>query len=321
MKRPLVFSTLCTSLLVLWLSTALGQEQKEQKQPKEQKDPNPIVLRVGKEEIRADEVTAMLEALPQQFRYYYRTTGRRKFADYIVNMKVLAAEGERRKVDQQPRTHLALEMARASILADAAAREIESSVQVSPTEIEQYYKDHMQEFEKVHVRHIRIRAASSFSSQPEAPRSAPIPTDEEAQKKLEEIRKRVVAGEDFAELARLYSDDLETAAQGGDAGWIGPGEKMPLDRALTLKPGELSPVFPGPYGFELIRAEERRTLSLDEVRSQIGQILRRTKTEEAIKQIREGLHPVIDEEFFKSTTSQQAPPQSLSQTAPKAPTR
>lgn len=315
---------LSTSLMLSWCTIALAQQppaQKEQAQPKEEKDPNPIVIRLGNEEIRAKEVEAILEALPPQYRSYYRTVGRRQFADYVVNMKALSAEGERRKVEQQPNTRFSLEIARASILADATRREIASGIQVTPAEIEGYYKDHLKDFEKVHVRHIRIRSVSSVSFEPETSRTTAIPTDEEAQKKLEEIRKRIVAGEDFAELARLYSDDIEDAGQGGDAGWIGRGEKPPLDYALILEPGQMSEVMRGPYGFELVRAEERRTPPLDELRSRIEQVLRRTKTEQAIKQLRDALHPDINEEFFKPTAPEQTPRQPLLQTVPTSPTQ
>lgn len=319
MKRTLLFSMLWSALLTLSLTTALGQEQQEQKEPKEQKDPNPVVLRLGNEEIRARDAEAMLEALPTQFRSYYRTIGRRQFADYVVSMKVLAAEGERRKLDSQPKTRVAVELSRASILADAARRDIESAIQVSPAEIEQYYKDHLQNFERVRVSHIRIRAASSLGYQPDTSRTTPIPSDEEAQKKLEAIRQRIVAGESFADLARQYSDDLDTAGNGGEAGWIGRGEQVPLDYAFALKPGELGPVFRGPYGFELIRAEEKRTAPLEEVRSRIEQIVRRMKTEEAVKQLRDALHPTIDEEYFKPTAPEKPTGQQQLQTIPVSP--
>lgn len=272
-------------------------ETQEEKPPA--KDPNPVVLRLGNEEMRASEVEAIIETLPAQARSYYRTIGRRQFADYLVTMRVLSAEGERRKLGDDPATRRALELSRQTILAEAARREIESSVEVTPADVERYYKEHDKEFEQVHVRHIRIRATSSVGLDPEPSRPTPIPTDEEAEKRLEDLRKHIVAGEDFAEVARQNSDDLQTAGLGGDAGWISRGEQIPLDYAFALETGQLSPVFRGPYGFELVKLEARRIPPLDQLRSRIEKMVRRQKTEDLIQKLRSTLNPVVDEEYFK----------------------
>lgn len=326
MRKPRFLACVSSALIALGLTTALGQEQPqspaqpEQTEQQQPKDPNPVVIRLGNnEEIRASEVELMLQSVPAQYRSYYRTTGRREFADHVVSMKALAAEAERRKLDQQPHTRLALQVSRASLLAEAAARDIASGLPITPAEIEQYYKDHLQNFERVRVSHIRIRAASSMGYQPDTSRTTPIPSDEEAQKQLEAIRQRILAGESFADLARQYSDDLDTAGNGGEAGWIGRGEQVPLDYAFALKPGELGSVFRGPYGFELVRAEEKRTAPLEEVRSRIEQIVRRMKTEEAVKQLRDALHPTIDEEYFKPTAPEKPTGQQQLQTIPVSP--
>ena len=291
--------------------------------PAEQKlkNANRVVLRVGKEEFRASEVDQILETLPPQTRAYFRTVGRRQFADYVVAMKALTAEAERLKLGGEPTTRFKLEVCRESVLADAARFEIETTVKVTPEEIEQYYKEHQKDIEQAHVRHIRIRAASSISSQPDTSRAAPIPTDEEAEKKLEDLRNRILKGEDFAELAREHSDDLETVGTGGDIGWINRGEQMPLDYAFTLDVGQLSAVIRGPYGFELLRVEGKRVPPLDDLRIRIELILRNQKVQAAVAQLRDALHPVIDEEYFKPVVPQH-PQQNLQlQIAPAPPTR
>ena len=78
--------------------------------------------------------------------------------------------------------------------------------------------------------------------------------------KTEDILKRVKAGEDFGTLARLYSQDPGSAAEGGDLGFF-DRTVMTKDftaMAFKLKPGEFSPVFETEFGFHILQVLERR---------------------------------------------------------------
>jgi peptidyl-prolyl cis-trans isomerase C len=82
---------------------------------------------------------------------------------------------------------------------------------------------------------------------------------EEARKKLEDIQRRGKKGEDFAILAKDFSQDA-SAAQGGDLGTI-PRGRMPKaldDAAFSLKPGEVSNVVETELGFHLIKVHEKK---------------------------------------------------------------
>jgi peptidyl-prolyl cis-trans isomerase SurA len=70
-----------------------------------------------------------------------------------------------------------------------------------------------------------------------------IVSEAEARRKLESVRERIANGVDFAEQARLYSQD-GSAAKGGDLGWLNPGDTVPdFERAMdALKINEVSPV-------------------------------------------------------------------------------
>ncbi|WP_423146996.1 peptidylprolyl isomerase [Rubrolithibacter danxiaensis] len=78
--------------------------------------------------------------------------------------------------------------------------------------------------------------------------------------KAESLRLRVKGGEDFGTLARLYSQDPGSAAEGGDLGFM---DRTMLVKefaamAFKLKPGDLSPVFETEYGFHVLQVMERR---------------------------------------------------------------
>lgn len=111
-----------------------------------------------------------------------------------------------------------------------------------------------------------------------------VVSESEARRKLENVRERIVNGIDFAEQARLYSQD-GSAAKGGDLGWLSPGDTVPeFERAMdALKPGELSPVVQSPFGMHLIQVQERRErdVSVERQRGVARQALRDRKLDEA----------------------------------------
>lgn len=77
----------------------------------------------------------------------------------------------------------------------------------------------------------------------------------------EELRQRIAGGEDFAALAREYSDDPGSGAQGGDLGTFGRGRMVPSfeEAAFDLEEGEISDPVESPYGLHIIQVQERIT--------------------------------------------------------------
>ena len=124
------------------------------------------------------------------------------------------------------------------------------------------------------VRHILIKTSEVVS-------------EADARRRLAGLRERIVGGTDFADLARLNSQD-GTAARGGELGWIHAGDTVPeFERAMNaLKPGELSEPVRSPFGFHLIQVLERRTtdMSAERQRLQARQQLRERKSEEAYQE-------------------------------------
>ena len=126
-----------------------------------------------------------------------------------------------------------------------------------------------------HTRHILIRTNELVS-------------ETEARRRLSELRERIVAGgADFAQIARLNSVDV-SAAQGGDLGWIYPGDTVPeFERVVTsLNPGEISQPVKTPFGWHLVQVVERRTGGLppDRQRFVARQALRERKSDEAYQE-------------------------------------
>lgn len=100
------------------------------------------------------------------------------------------------------------------------------------------------------ARHILITYSGSVAAGPEIQR-----TEHEARVLAEQLRQRVVAGEDFASLARVYSDDT-TKARGGDLGAFGKGAMVEAFEAAAFALDDnlgLSEVVQTPFGFHVIQ--------------------------------------------------------------------
>ena len=127
--------------------------------------------------------------------------------------------------------------------------------------------------QQTHVRHILLRAREGLS-------------DSEARDRLARLRERIEQGADFAELARVHSEDA-TAAKGGDLGWITSGDTVPeFERAMNaLAAGESSQPVQTPFGWHLIQVQERRSDELSEDRKKLAarQSIRARKADEAFQ--------------------------------------
>ena len=120
------------------------------------------------------------------------------------------------------------------------------------------------------ARHILIRVGDNLG-------------EAEARRRIEELRTRINAGADFADVARQHSVD-GTAGRGGDLGWILPGDTVSeFERAMNdLKPGDLSLPVRTPFGFHLIQVVERRqeAASPERIRTAARQALREQRIDE-----------------------------------------
>jgi len=147
-------------------------------------------------------------------------------------------------------------------------------VKVYTGDIEEYYDSHIEEFstpEEVHVRHILLRVS------PGADESVRM----EKRKAMEGLLERVRAGEDFGELAKIYSEDAGSKKGGGDLGYVKRGTLVPeVERAaFALKPGEVSDIVSSSYGLHLIKVEDYRS-SHAEPLEDVKEKIRETLTEE-----------------------------------------
>ena len=176
-------------------------------------------------------------------------------------------------------------------------KEIKSKVTVSDAEVTEYFNQHKAEFDLIEPQyHLAvIRVTSVPSQQPANLQDSKSTTDAEAKKKIQALKNRLDSGEDFGALAQNFSEDPNTAASGGDMGFV-PESQLRSDpiagaALLKLKAGQVSDVFPlmdaqtkKPVGYSIYKLLERepagqREISDPVVQQHIRQLLRDSRSQ------------------------------------------
>ena len=177
---------------------------------------------------------------------------------------------------------LRTEFRRQLAIQDMIDTDIAPAVGVTQQESTEFYQSNPDYFfspEQVRASHILILLS------PDAPEEE----KSQARSRLLGIRERILAGEDFAELANQFSED-GSSANGGDLGFFQREQMVKpfADAAFSLDIGELSDVVTTQYGLHLIQVTDRREESVtpfEQVQMQIFQYLQREKTMVAIEEL------------------------------------
>ena len=260
-------------------------------------DPNKVVITVGDQKITAAQYDQLVNALPQQYQKPARGPQKRQIAEQLVQVKVLSQEAEKRGIDQQAVVKQQLAFDRDNVLANALYGDLLKTVKVDDAAIQAYYDSHKSEFETVKARHILVRFKGS---------AVPLRTgqkelsDEEALAKAQELRKQLLAGADFIALAKAESDDVGSGANGGDLGTFKHGQMVGAfeTAAFALPVGQLSEPVKTPFGYHLIKVEEKQTKSLEDAKAEITDKLRPELAKKEVEDMRKKAAITFDDGYF-----------------------
>jgi peptidyl-prolyl cis-trans isomerase D len=149
-------------------------------------------------------------------------------------------------------------------------------ITVPPGDIQRYYNDNIQQFqtpEQIKASHILFKTEGK---------------DEAAvRKQAETVLQQAKNGGDFAALAKQYSEDEGSKANGGDLDYFGRGRMVPEfeTAAFDMQPGQISDLVKSQFGFHIIKVIDKRpgsSRTLDEVRTQIQDQLSLQQADERI---------------------------------------
>ncbi len=142
--------------------------------------------------------------------------------------------------------------------------------------------------DEVHVRHVLIKPSE-------------IRSEAETKRLAERVYERIMAGEDFAELAKDFSEDPGSALNGGDLNWIDPNALVPEFRAVMAQTesGEVSKPFKSGFGWHVLQVMGRRATDGSEQfrKQQALSVLRNRKYE---SELQAWLRQIRDEAYVES---------------------
>lgn len=237
---------------------------------------NPVVAKVGKDEIRRSDLMAMKEAMAQQMPQLAMLPLEavyRPLIERAVDSKLLAQAAAKQDLAKSEEVKKRLEEARSTVLQQVYLEQLVDA-QVTDDKIQAAYDQFVKENPaepEVHARHILLK------------------TEEDAKAVIEELNK----GADFAKVAAEKSTG-PSGPKGGDLGFFKKGDMVPefADAAFAMKPGEVSkePV-QTQFGWHVIKVEETRqgeAPKLEEVRDQLRQQVAGQVIEQKMAELRKG---------------------------------
>jgi parvulin-like peptidyl-prolyl isomerase len=166
---------------------------------------------------------------------------------------------------------------RQMLASEAQRRDVVDKISVTEAEAQAYYEAHKQEF----TTPAEVTLREIFIEVPVTDRGVNAAEDDAAKAEAEQVRKRLVSGEPFAQLAAAVSD----APSKANGGLIGPIQRDELAEGLQkmldgMKVGDLTDVVRTPRGYQILKLESRtetKIRTFDEARSDISNKVGETK--------------------------------------------
>jgi parvulin-like peptidyl-prolyl isomerase len=275
--------------------------------------PDRVVLRAGSVTLTAAQFDDLIDGLPDNAKAMARGPRRKQFGDFLVKAYILAEEGRRRKLEDTHAYKVQSELNDDQVLAGLVTAQVNEETKVDEAEARKYYDEHKESYEEVTARHILIRVKGAPT--PVKPGAKEL-TDEEALAKANDLHKRIVAGEDFATLAKAESDDT-TSSNGGLLPPFSHGHMVPSfeQAAFKLKVGEVSEPVKSQFGYHIIKIEAHATKTFEEERASIEKSLVPQKAQKTLEEMTKGAF--YDPDFFGLPKPAEAPKPAAPPAPPK----
>ncbi len=253
---------------------------------------------------------------------------RSRLADNLVQFFIMSEAARSQGLENDPATQELLRYQRMAVLTNALNQRLQRSTrEVKAAAIDQYYREHTQDFEQVKLRRLYI------------PKTPPPPakrlSDAERTKLAADMRKRLVAGEDFDTLQKaIYSTigltNPPPTNMGPQRRGFLPEEQQ--DAVFAAKIGEITPVLSDTLGEYVYKVEAHETLPLESVRADINRTLQDRQYQDQLNQIFGNVKVRLDPQYFGRSSVElpgQAPsaspepigPRTVPPPAPKPPAK
>lgn len=232
-------------------------------------DPKKVVASYGDIRLTAGDFEAVMKQLgPKAEMVDTQPALKKQLAQNLLQVKVLAAEAEHRKLDEDPEIKRQLAFSREQVLAQALEKSGQGGADDKGDRA--YFDANKSQFDKMKARHILIRTPGS--PVPLAPGQKEM-TDAQAKAKADEIEKQLANKGDFATIAKAESDDKGSGLKGGDLGSFSAWnmDTTFAKAAQALQPNQISAPIKTRFGYHVIELLEDKPQTFEEAKSEVGQ--------------------------------------------------
>jgi peptidyl-prolyl cis-trans isomerase C len=191
--------------------------------------------------------------------------------DNLITMQVMAAQGVKDGLENEPDVKANLALLHMRVMADAESQKFAKSTQPTDAELHAEYDTAVSQMDKseYHARHILVG------------------TKDQA----EQVIKKLKSGAKFEDLAKTQSTDTGSKNNGGDLGWFTTSRMVKpfADAVKTLKKGEISAPVQTQYGWHVIQLEDTREASpppFDQVKPQLTDAILRKKLQAYVEDLK-----------------------------------
>ncbi|MFP5247236.1 MAG: peptidylprolyl isomerase, partial [Thermoanaerobaculia bacterium] len=121
-----------------------------------------------------------------------------------------------------------------------------------------------------------------------------------AKAKAEELRKQIVAGAKFEDVAQKESDDTGSGSRGGDLGEFGRGQMVPEfeKAAFEAKVGDVTPVIRTQFGYHIIKVDEHGSTPFEQVKPTLERAERQARMQAKLDEMKSAAKVTFNETYF-----------------------
>lgn len=260
-----------------------------------------VALTFGAKKLTDKDIDAAIDALPEDMKKQALSgMGKRAFIEQYAEYLFLLDEANERKLADRPEVKKQLEFQRDNTLVGLFLRDLAKQAEPSDDDVKAYYEGRKADYLKVKASHILIRTADSSVPKRDGAKDM---TDAEAMQKAQQLRDRITAGQaKFEDVAKAESDDRGSGESGGSLGEFGKGQMVPQfeEAAFATPQGMISQPLRTPFGYHLIRVEERGFQELAQVQGQLKQRLQGERLNKLRDDLRKQRNYSVSKEYLDS---------------------
>lgn len=235
-----------------------------------------VIATVNGSKITSEDFSREVKALPEYLRAMADTPqGKKEMIDTLVMRELILQQATKDGIDKDKEIEEKLAELKKRIVVDTyLKKKVEADSKISDEELKKFYDQNIDKFktgDQLRASHILVKS------------------EQEAQAILDQLKK----GSSFEELAKTKSID-SSAAKGGDLGWFGKGNMVPVfeKAAFALKEGQQSGIVKSDFGFHIIKLTGKRTAGtrpFEEVKDQIKAAIMPQKQQQVFMKLKEDL--------------------------------